>query len=225
MKIETTIKFYEGYIPPKCRKTRYNEVFKSVWVNIQETTFDSLKLAFIDHCNKWRIYYYNGKLYKQKPFNCTLAYDEDKVDNALDDLILWRKHGSMYYAKPKNINGDIFNYAEYETQKDIIKRLKYEMSQYLIVDGVLYETIIGKPYYSIHTFGLGGNHGGTALFVSYSTAPKRMIKEGRGWAFSINDTEKAISTAIEIATNRRDTNYIDIIKKPKIDIKIPELFL
>ena len=30
MKIETTIKFYEGYIPPKCRKTRYDEVFKSV---------------------------------------------------------------------------------------------------------------------------------------------------------------------------------------------------
>jgi hypothetical protein len=98
------------------------------------------------------------------------------------------------------------------------------MSQYLIVDGVLYEMVIGKPYYIINTFGLGANHGGTALFVSYSTAPKRMIKESKGWAFSINETEKAITTAIEIATNRRDTNYIDIIKRPKIDIKIPELF-
>lgn len=224
MKIETTIKFYEAYIPPKCRKTRYNEVFKSVWVNIKETTFDSLKLAFIDHYNEWRVYYYNGKLYKQKPFNRTLAYDENKVDNALDDLILWRKRGSKYYAKPKNTNGDIFNYAEYETPKDIVKRLKCEMSQYLIVDGVLYETIVGKPYYTIYTFGLGGNHGGTALFVSYSTAPKRMIKESKGMAFAINDTEKAITTAIQIASDRGDTNYIEFIKKPKIDIKIPELF-
>ena len=223
MKIETTIKFYEGYIPPKCRKTRYNEVFKSVWVNIQETTFDTLKLAFIDYYNEWEVYYYNGKLYKQKPFNRTLAYD-DEVDNALDDLMMWRKRGSKYYANPKNTNGNIFNYAEYETQKDIVKRLKYEMSQYLIVDGVLYETLIGKPYYIIYTFGLGGNHGGTALLVSYSTAPKRMIKQNKGWAFSINDTEKAISTAIEIASDRGDTNYIEFIKKSKIDIKIPELF-
>lgn len=223
MKIETTIKFYEGYIPPRCRKMRYKEVFKSVWVNIQETTFDSLKLVYIDLWNNWEVYYYNGKFYKRSFFNFNLAYD-NTITNALDDLIAWRKKGSQYYAKSKNANGDICNYAEYETKKDIVKRLKKEMSQYLIVDGVLYEMVIGKPYYNIYTFGLGNNHGGTALFVSYSTAPKRMIRESKGWAFSINDTEKAISTAIEIATKRRDTNYIDKIKKPKIDIKMPELF-
>ena len=223
MKIETTIKFYEGYVPPKCRKKRFNEVFKGVWVNIKETTFDSLKLAFIDYYNEWEVYYYNGKLYKQKPFNRTLAYN-DEVDNALDDLILWRKRGSKYYAKPK-ANGLCYgDYDEYETPKDIVKRLKNEMSQYLIVDGVLYEMVVGKPYYTIYTFGLGGNHGGTALFVSYSNAPKRMIKESKGMAFAINDTEKAMTTAIQIATNRGDTNYIEFIKKPKIDIKIPELF-
>ncbi len=223
MKIETKIKFYEGYIPPKRRKMQYNEVFKNVWVNIKETTFDSLKLAFIDHCNKWRVYYYNGKLYKQKPFNRNLAYN-DEVDNVLDDLILWRKNGSMYYAKPKSNALCYGDYSNYETPKDIVKRLKYEMSQYLIVDGVLYETIVGKPYYNIYTFGLGGNHGGTALFVSYSTAPKRMIKESKGMAFAINDTEKAMTTAIQIASDRRDTNYIEFIKKSKIDIKMPELF-
>lgn len=223
MKIETTIKFYEGYIPPKCRKTRYKEVFKSVWVNIQETTFDSFKLVYIDLWNNWEVYYYNGKFYKRTFFNFNLAYD-NTITNSLDDLIAWRKKGSQYFAKTKNLISDFSNYAEYETKEDIVKRLKKEMSQYLIVDGELYEMVVGKPYYIIQTFGLGANHGGTALFVSYSTAPKRMIKENKGWAFSINDTEKAISTAIEIATNRRDTNYLDIIKKPKIDIKIPELF-
>ncbi len=223
MKIETTIKFYEGYILPRCRKMRYKEVFKSVWVNIQETTFDSLKLAYIDLWNNWEVYYYNGKFYKRSFFSFTFAYD-NTITNALDDLIARRKKGSQYFAKTKNLFGDFTNYSEYETKKDIVKRLKKEMSQYLIVDGVLYEMVIGKPYYIINTFGLGANHGGTALFVSYSTAPKRMIRESKGWAFSINDTEKAISTAIEIATNRRDTNYIDKIKKPKIDIKMPELF-
>lgn len=189
----------------------------------QETTFDSLKLAFIDLWNNWEVYYYNGKFYKRSFFNFNLAYD-NTITNALDDLIMWRKKGSQYYAKPKENCLCYGYYGNYETKKDIVKRLKKEMSQYLIVDGVLYEMVIGKPYYIINTFGLGANHGGTALFVSYSTAPKRMIRESKGWAFSINDTEKAISTAIEIATNRRDTKYIDNIKKPKIDIKIPELF-
>lgn len=36
MKIETTIKYYDGYIPQKFRKMRYKEVFKSVWVNIKK---------------------------------------------------------------------------------------------------------------------------------------------------------------------------------------------
>ena len=223
MKIETTIKFYEGDIPPKCRKMRYNEVFKSVCVNIQETTFDSLKLVYIDLWNNWEVYYYNGKFYKRSFFNFNLAYD-NTITNALDNLIMWRKKGSQYYAKSKNANGDIFNYAEYETPKDIVKRLKKEMSQYLIVDGVLYEMVVGKPYYNIYTFGLGGNHGGTALFVSYSTAPKRMVKESKGMSFCITDTDKAVETAIQIAMGRGDTNFVDCIKRKKIDIKIPELF-
>ena len=223
MKIETTIKFYDGYIPPKCRKTRYNEVFKSVWVNIQETTFDSLKLVYIDLCNNWEVYYYNGKFYKRSIFSFNLAYN-DTITNALDDLIMWRKNGSKYYAKLKNLDGDIFNYAEYETKKDIVKRLKKEMSQYLIVDGVLYEMVVGKPYYNIYTFGLGNNHGGTALFVSYSTTHKQIIKQSKGMSFCITDTDNAVETAIKIAMGRGDTNFVDCIKQKKIDIKIPELF-
>lgn len=223
MKIETTIKYYEGYIPPKCRKTRYKEVFKSVWVNIPETTFDRLKLAFIDNWNNWEIYLYNGKLYKKTFFNISTAYDKT-ITNALDDLIMWRKRGSQYYAKRKNLVCDFNDYANYETRKDIVKRLKKEMSQYLIVDGILYEMVIGKPYYNIYTFGLGNNHGGTALFVSYSTAPKQIVKQSKGMSFCINDTDKAIAKAIQIASNRGDTKYIDMIKKPKIDIKIPDFF-
>lgn len=223
MKIETTIKFYEGYMPPRCRKMRYKEVFKSVWVNIQETTFDSLKLVYIDLWNDWEVYYYNGKYYKRKFFNFNCAYD-NTITNALDDLIVWRKKGSQYFAKTKNVVSDFTNYAEYETQNDIIKRLKKEMSQYLIVDGVLYEMVIGKPYFNIYTFGLGNNHGGTALFVSYSTSPKQIVKQSKGMSFCITDENNAVETAIKIATNRGDTNYIDIIKKKKIDIKNPDFF-
>lgn len=31
IKVEFTIKYYESYIPPRCRKPRYNEITESVF--------------------------------------------------------------------------------------------------------------------------------------------------------------------------------------------------
>ena len=40
MKIETTIKYYESYIPPKCRKKRFNEVKETIGTDIYELLLD-----------------------------------------------------------------------------------------------------------------------------------------------------------------------------------------
>ena len=45
MKIETTIKYYESYIPPRCRKPRYNEITEVVTHNLLETTTENVELA------------------------------------------------------------------------------------------------------------------------------------------------------------------------------------
>ena len=44
------------------------------------------------------------------------------------------------------------------------------MRRYLLVDGELYHCT-SEPRYCIYTFGLGHNHGGTALSVDYRYNP------------------------------------------------------
>jgi hypothetical protein len=211
MKIETTIKYYEGYIPPRCRKTRYNEVTEIVSRTIKETSFDNLKLAFIDLTRNLEHYLYNGKIYKKVEFNSNIAFD-DTITNAIDDLKAWRKKGSTYFA------------SEYETKKDILRRLNKEMKSYLIVDNVLYVEEPRIPIINIMTFGLGHNHGGTGIFIDYTTRPKSLKKTRPNYYFFINEWEKAKERAIEVALKRGDYKYVEYVSRPLIDIKIPELF-
>lgn len=49
MKIKTWIKYEESYIPPRCRKPRYNECEEYVNINLSETTMSALQLAFEDN--------------------------------------------------------------------------------------------------------------------------------------------------------------------------------
>lgn len=221
MKIETTIKFYEVYIPPRCRKTRYKEITKVVSRTIKETTFDSLKLAFIDLTTNVEYYLYNGKIYKREIFNPNFAFDET-ITNSIDNLKAWRKNGSAYYASQKTF--DCEDYKNYESEKDLLKKLKKEFNSYLIVDNELYVEEPRKPIFNIMTFGLGHNHGGTSIFVDYTKRPKFLKKSRPNYYFYISEWEKAKDRAIEVALNRGDTNYIEYLSRPLIDIKIPELF-
>ena len=41
MKIKTWIKYEESYLPPKCRKLRYNECEEHVGVNLKEETLSN----------------------------------------------------------------------------------------------------------------------------------------------------------------------------------------
>ena len=53
IKVEFTIKYYESYIPYRCRKPRYNEITESVFANLREVTMADVKLAFgIDFVDK-----------------------------------------------------------------------------------------------------------------------------------------------------------------------------
>lgn len=47
MKIKTWIKYEESYIPPRCRKPRYNECEEYVNINLSETTGSTRNPTFI----------------------------------------------------------------------------------------------------------------------------------------------------------------------------------
>lgn len=208
MKIKTTIKHYVPYIPYRCRKPRYNEVTEIVTHNLREVSLDKVELAFtINFAEKYNVYLYKKKLYKPKFFIPSM-WSNEQLSNSLEELVWVHQHCSSYYAKEKNWTPN-FNYedkSQYETKDQIINRIKADLGQHLVIDGVLYEEIY-YPYYEICTFGLGGNHGGTALIPSFAKKPKKAMKNN-DWCYSPYDFDNALKNAIKVATNRRDTEDV-----------------
>ena len=220
IKVEFTINYYESYIPPRCRKPRYNEITESVFANLREVAMTDVKLAFaIDWADKFNIYFYKGKLYKEYKLHSGIIDSYGDI-SALDWYVNNIKKYSSYYAKAKDWNNyDCLDYSTYETKEDIIKRIKKNLSKLLVIDGVLYESC-GYPFYDICTFGFGGNHGGTAMCVSYTYFPKRLrVKK---WEYSPYNVEDTITKANEVALNRRDTEYVGLFRQ-SIFCYLPEL--
>ena len=220
IKVEFTIKYYESYIPPRCRKPRYNEVTESVFGNLREVAMTDVKLAFaIDWADKFNIYFYKGKLYKEYKLHSGIIERYGDI-KPLDWYVNNIKKYSSYYANAKDWkNYNCLDYSTYETREDIIKRIKKNLSGLLVIDGVLFEEC-GYPFYEICTFGFGGNHGGTGMCVSYTYFPKQIkIKK---WEYSPYKVEDAIAKANEVATNRGDSEYVGLFRK-SIFCYLPEL--
>lgn len=219
IKVEFTINYYESYIPPRCRKPRYNEVTESVFGVLREVAMTDVKLAFgIDWADKFNIYFYKGKLYKEYKLHSGIINSYGDI-TALDWYVNYSKVYSSYFSRVKDWNDYSCNdYSKYETKEDIIKRIKKDLSKLLVIDGVLYESC-GYPFYDICTFGFGGNHGGTGMCVSYTDFPKKLDE---GWTFSPYKVEDAIAKANDVATNRGDTNDVGRFKQ-SIFCYLPEL--
>lgn len=220
IKVEFTIKYYESYIPYRCRKPRYNEVKESVFANLRSVSMADVKLAFgIDWADKFNIYLYKGKLYKEYKLHSGIINEYGDI-TALDWFVNYSKIYSIYFSRVKNWSDYPYaDYSKYETKDDIIKRLKKDLSKLLVIDGVLYECC-GFPFYKIYTFGLCGNHGGTGLCVSYVYNPK--LIRVKDWEYSPYKVEDAITKANEVATNRLDTKDVGTFKQ-YIFCYLPEL--
>ena len=210
MKIQTTIKYYESYIPPRCRKPRYNEVTEVVTHNLRETTIDNVELAFsVDYVDKFNVYLYNNKLYKPAIFNANLWDNHKDITNALECLVYIHLYCSTYFAKTINWTPN-FNYedkSQYENKPQIIKRIKKDLGNLLLIEGVLYEKC-GLPYYYVTTFGWGNNNGGTALMLDFTKNYKKVKKFRGDRGFTPYEYKQANKKAIEVATNRGDTEDV-----------------
>lgn len=219
MKIKTWIKYEESYLPPRCRKLRYRECEEYVNANLKEVRPEQLKLAFEDNSyeGKGKIYYYKGKLWTKDKVNPSIMKDLQErginVNSALDCLIYWNENSSTYFFS----SYDREYYGMDTSRTNAIKQVNASMKGYILVDGDLY-TKTAEPRYCIYTFGLGHNHGGTALSVDYRYNPNISKK----CYFSALDGKKAVKEANETAARRGDINDVGRFKA-KITVYMPEL--
>ena len=98
MEIKTWIKYYEGYLPPRCRKLRYRECEDYVDITLAEATLTDMSLAFEDNSyeGKGKIYYYDGRLWAaDSSFNRGFH----KYKSALEKIIDENANCSWYFPR------------------------------------------------------------------------------------------------------------------------------
>jgi len=101
---------------------------------------------------------------------------------------------------------------EAQVRASIVDRL----NSYVLIDDI-FHVATSEPFYVINTFGLGGNHGGTALFAThYAQRPNPKLN------FRADQLEEAIAAANAIAISRGDTKSIPVTPVQHIEVLLPE---
>lgn len=104
------------------------------------------------------------------------------------------------------------------TKQECIDYLMHIENQHLMVDGVPHRPA-DEPGYVVMTFGLGRNHGGTALMVD--TSYNSNLPHGR--YFNLHQLEAALSLATQTATERGDPKDLPMkVHGPAYEVLIPD---
>ena len=205
---EVKIRYEEGYLPTKRhRKLRYRTVEGAAKIKLNMIKKHEAPVAFI--VNEYGNNNVKIRLWNQK-FWIPLAWHE-RVCGKYGKYPVEEFIKSLNYERPYSAN---------EQAKDSVINYKQEYAnRHLIIDGVVYG-LSAEPRYVVQTFGLGNNHGGTSLFVSYGYNSN--ISKDR--YFNALQRDLAVAEGKRVATARGDTEDIDRIgERCNIKALIPEV--
>lgn len=200
MKINTWIKYTEGYLPTKRhRKLRYKECEEYINIELKEVSINDVNKKYsVDS----KIYYeYNNKLY----IKCNSRdISNFEIENPIENLKHRNEKCSLF-----------FGFNEDDTREKMINKAIENIRKYLVIDNELYiETF--KPFYRVYTFGLGNNHADTCLSICDKSFQYHANED---FIFEAGDREKALNYAINRAIQRGDTDSVDHIKNTPIIIE------
>lgn len=102
------------------------------------------------------------------------------------------------------------------TKTQAIADMREQMGNIILIGGVTY-CVASEPCYKVMTFGMGWNHGGTALMLDIVSGVKPKNR------FGLLDLEAAIEDATETAADRGDSQSLPIVPHgPRFEVLIPE---
>ncbi len=207
MQFTVAYKFEEAYIPPRCRKPRIRDVVETMTLDIPAARSAEAPIAFT-HNDCWfpkkKVYrWFKGNLYARE---------------------LRHIAGERAWMPLKDLRRDfsktnIPRYMVKSSREEAVEAARDWASNYLILNGNEVWSKTGEPRYVIETFGLGCNHGGTALMIHDSYNGN--IAGSR--YYTALQRDEAVEEAVRVALARGDTDYVKHIKRSdKIIVKIPE---
>lgn len=221
MKIDAKIRYEEKYLPSKRhRKFRVREVEDAVAVELREVKKENAPVAMV--VTDYQSYLdgngdrqfglrdtaflaIDAQLYSEKrDMHGTLDRGVYSVDEFLDDL---DRSGDCRRASPPE-----------RSKENILKKLGEFLDSHVLINGVIYEQV-NEPRYVVMTFGLGHNHGGTALMIH--DAYNGNISKDR--YFSALQRDEAIDYANKVAAARGDTKNIGTFGDINIQVYMPEM--
>ncbi|WP_152633384.1 hypothetical protein [Aliarcobacter butzleri] len=241
MTLEIPFVYKATVIKPKCRNTTDILIEDKITIDIAE--YDNLPVAFKvgnleyywDNKSLWMIASEYDRV-SEKNITVTIEEIKENTENPHEDLRVpyaqapffnYSKYGTyrnysyrdielVYSSKDEAVNQN----REYikDDREEIVSSIKEVADSMIFIKGLMYDKI-NEPRYKISTYGLGENHGGTSLGIengfNANSCPTAY--------YSALEYDLAVEEAINVATNRRDTNYIDSLKKTsKIEVLIPE---
>jgi hypothetical protein len=192
-------------VPPRCRKARpVDEAFKHHISIPSVTSADAPVVAIVPDDRGYlgsarggdvEVRAYAGQLY-------VAVLDGEKPVTA----------GSSRF--PDKTTHTSYEHDSYEAMVEAEK----QFDGILIIDGQVWKSA-EEPSYTIMTMGLGGNHGGTYLELSF------FDRGLTGRRFPVTEYDHAVEAAIEFAEKRRDTNSLRMIREtPKVTVLDPTAF-
>lgn len=191
-------------VPPRCRKPRPVTHAAQVQVEVRAVTAAEAPVAF--RVNDWsedenEIRTFAGRLFA--PYRPTARQDEPT------------RPGDESF--PQNVDFTRTYYgAELDSEEAFKRAIEDFYASFLIIDGIVWEEV-SEPFYVVTTFGMGNNHGGTAL----------MVNGNGGTVFRADEFDEALAHAIETAEDRGDTKNVHNFKTDPeqyraIDVLIPD---
>lgn len=162
---------------------------------------------------------HNGKFYKfcRASYGAAISTAQTELKYVIADIKSDLYRYSLY--EKENLFSDKSVYIS-DNLSEIVDNMQARANKYISLDGELWKEC-GKPRYVVNTFGLGHNHGGTAMFIEEFYNSNISSKN----YFNAVDRDKAITYAKETAIARGDTDSVKRIgKMENIEVLIPEFF-
>ena len=221
MKLEARIKYQEEYLPTKRHRIpRIREVEEKVMVELREVKKENAPDAMV--VTDYKSYLdekgqdkFGLRATSYVAIDNELYSEKRNMSGALDE-------GPYYINKlMRDIAraGDCYFSSRGKTRDDMLRSLHEFIDSHVLIDGVIFEQR-NEPRYVVQTFGLGHNHGGTALMITN----RYNSNLSKNCYFSALERNKAIAYANEVASARGDTNNVGTFGRD-IDIKVymPEM--
>ena len=231
MKISINFKYAENYLPTKRhRKEEKRAINATYQAEIREPKDFPVAIRVTDYgitpqkegeykAGTIELRYFEGRCWKEWRAPSGNGTNElipvDNIASHIEYLqrnSIWESKDKPYVEGVSVVTGD---------NKDAyMKSIEDEAKGFIIYDNKVWVPS-GLPYYKVMTFGLGHNHGGTAIVIDWTDHKTIDL-----YSFTADQKEKAFEDAIKTAENRGDTNDVPRIKANERDIEvlIPEAY-